>query len=260
VRPQVSLTGVDKPREAATGTGVDTPLHSAIAAALSGPYARVLLLTLPDGRKVWLKRAERLTGRMRLQKGSGMKGFAREWAGLHLLGGLGLPVAPVLSEGPDWFASPDLGQTLRHLMWNTAGDHTAIFAAAGAALAKLHLASYRHGRPAIRDFCWDGQAVHFIDLERFSDIKSDPRGLAIDLMIFVHSLIADGLNAPADLAEPLQKAAFDAYRALAPGIWAQARVTADWLRWLGPVARLRPGSREWQAIAPTLTVFRARDL
>jgi tRNA A-37 threonylcarbamoyl transferase component Bud32 len=145
-------------------------------------------------------------------------------------------------------------------MWEPKGDQTAVFAAAGAALARLHLASYRHGRPAIRDFCWDGKAVHFIDLERFSDIKSDPRGLALDLMIFAHSLISDGLNAPAGTAEPLRKAAFAAYRTLAPGIWAQARVTAGWLRWLGPVARLKPDNREWQAIAPTLALFRARDL
>ncbi|MGO4907715.1 serine/threonine protein phosphatase [Pseudorhodobacter sp. W20_MBD10_FR17] len=237
-------------------TGVDTPLYAAVAAALAGPYARVMPLTLPDGRKVWLKRAERLTGRMRLQKGSGMKGFAREWGGLHLLGGLGLPVAPILAEGPDWFVSPDLGQTLRRLMWEPSVGNTAIFAAAGTALAKLHLASYRHGRPAIRDLCWDGRAVHFIDLERFSDVKSDPRGLAIDLMIFAHSLIADGLKAPAGTAQPLQNAAFTAYRALAPGIWAQAGVTAGWLRWLGPVSRLKPDTREWQAIGPTLALFR----
>jgi hypothetical protein len=213
-------------------------------------------LDLPDGRRVWLKRAERLTGRMRLQKGSGTKGFAREWAGLHLLGGLGLPVAPILAEGPDWFVTPDVGPTLRYLMWHPEGDHSAVFAAAGAALARLHLASYRHGRPAIRDLCWDGQAVRFIDLERFSDVKSDPRGLAIDLMIFVHSLVADGLNTPAGVAAPLQDAAITAYRALAPGIWAQAQVTASWLRWLPAVARLMPDAREWRAIGPTLALFR----
>jgi hypothetical protein len=162
----------------------------------------------------------------------------------------------VLAEGPDWFVTPDVGQTLRDLMWHETGDNTAVFTAAGTALAKLHLASYRHGRPAIRDFCWDGKAVHFIDLERFSAVKSDPRGLAMDLIIFAHSLIADGLNAPTGTAKPLQEAAFDAYRALAPGIWAQARVTAGWLRWLALVARLKPDSREWQAVAPTLALFR----
>jgi hypothetical protein len=243
------LTGVDTPP-------VDLAVEAAVATALAGPYARVMPLALPDGRRVWLKRAERLTGRMRLQKGSGMKGFAREWAGLHLLGRLGHAVAPVLAEGPDWFVTPDLGPTLRHLMWHPSGDGTPIFAAAGTALARLHLASYRHGRPAIRDICWDGQSVHFIDLERFSDVKSDPRGLAIDLMIFVHSLLADGLNAPAGTAQTLQNAAFAAYRAQAPGIWAQAGVTAGWLRWLPLVARLKPHSREWQSMAPTLALFR----
>lgn len=237
-------------------TGIDPILDAAIHAALDGPYRRIVALDLPDGRKVWLKRAERLSGRMRLQKGSGIKGFAREWAGLHLLGNLGLPAAPVLAEGPDWFVTPDLGPTLRDLMWQGAPGLAPVFTAAGTALAQLHLQSYRHGRPAIRDFCWDGKAVHFIDLERFSTVKSDPRGLALDLLIFAHSLMADGLHeGHKDAAPALQSAALDAYRALAPGIWAQARTTARWLRWLPPLARLKPASRDWQAIGPTLAVF-----
>ncbi|RUS58659.1 serine/threonine protein phosphatase [Pseudorhodobacter sp. E13] len=238
-------------------TGDKAALEAAIQAALAGPYHRIQALPLPDGRKVWLKRAERLTGRMRLQKGSGAKGFAREWEGLRLLGEVGLPAAPILAAGPDWFVTPDLGPTLRSLLWDgDAGrDLAPIFAAAGGALARLHLASYRHGRPAIRDLCWDGHAVHFIDLERFSPVKSDPRGLALDLMVFVHSLMADGLQVPADRAEQVQEAAIAAYRGLAPGIWAQARVTAGWLRWLPPLARLS-GSREWRALAPTLARFR----
>ncbi len=238
-------------------TGVDGPLDAAIRAALAGPYHRVLALDLPDGRKVWLKQAERLSGRMRLQKGDAVKGFEREWAGLHLLGQLGLPAAPVLAEGPNWFVTPDLGPTLRSLMWDHDGkaDLVPVFAAAGTALARLHLASYRHGRPAIRDICWNGSTIHFIDLERFSLVKADPRGLALDLMVFVHSLMADGLNVPADKAAPMQDAAISAYRALAPGIWAQARVTAGWLRWLPPLARLKK-ARDWQALGPTLALFR----
>lgn len=241
-------------------TGIDTSLDAAITTALAGPYHRVQALVLPDGRKVWLKQTERLSGRMRLQKGSGSSAFAREQAGLHALGALGLPAAPILAQGPDWFVTPDLGPTLRQLMWanpdGPASPLIPIFTAAGAALAQLHLASYRHGRPAIRDFCWDGTAVHFIDLERFSSVKSDPRGLAIDLMIFVHSLMADGENTP-KTAHVLQEAAISAYRTRAPGIWAQARVTASWLRWLPTVARLRASSRDWRAMAPTLARLRS---
>lgn len=239
-------------------TGIDAPLQAAVQAALAGPHRRITGIDLPDGRKVWLKRAERLSGRMRLQKGHGAKGFAREQAGLQVLGGLGLPVPPVLAQGPDWFVTPDLGPTLRHLMWTDPDipKLTPIFAAAGTALAQLHLHSFRHGRPAIRDICWNGTAVHFIDLERFSSVKSDPRGLALDLMIFVHSLMGDGLRTP-QTAPALQEAAIAAYRALAPGIWAQARVTAGWLGWLPPLARLAKGSRDWQALAPTLARLRS---
>lgn len=250
MRLQVSLTG--------TEIGTDAPLQAAIDAALAGPYQRVVGLDVQDGRKVWLKRAEQLSGRMRLQKGNGANGFAREQDGLQVLGRIGLPVPPVLAMGDGWFVTPDMGPTLRHLLWTDA-DTTKlipIFAKAGTALAQLHLHSYRHGRPAIRDLCWDGKAVHFIDLERFSNVKSDPRGLALDLMIFVHSLMGDGLDAP-HTAPVLQGAAIAAYRALAPGIWAQARVTAGWLGWLPPLARLVNGSRDWQALAPTLARFRS---
>ena len=235
-------------------TGIDPVLDGAIKAALAGPYHRIQALDLPDGRKIWLKRAERLSGRMRLQKGDGAKGFARERDGLHLLGGLGLPAAPILAEGPDWFVTPDLGPTLRHMMWHREGDLVPVFAAAGAALARLHLQFYRHGRPAIRDFCWNGAEIHFIDLERFSPVKSDPRGLALDLLIFAHSLVGDGFDAPNPL--PLQGAALTAYRNLAPGFWAQAATTASWLRWLPPLARIKARSREWRAIGPTLALFR----
>ncbi len=238
--------------------GIDAPLQAAIDAALAGPYCRVTGIDLQDGRKVWLKRAEQLSGRMRLQKGNGARAFARERDGLLLLDDLGLPVPPVLAMGDDWFITPDLGPTLRHLLWTTTDTATLtpIFTAAGTALANLHLHSYRHGRPAIRDICWDGNAVHFIDLERFSTVKSDPRGLALDLMVFVHSLMGDGLRAP-QTAPALQEAAITAYRALAPGIWAQARVTAGWLGWLPPLARLAKGSRDWAALAPTLARFRS---
>ncbi len=231
-------------------------LGAAVDAALTGPYHRIMALNLADGRKVWLKRAERLTGRMRLQKGDGAKGFARERDGLHILGQAGLPAAPILAEGPDWFVTPDLGPTLRHLMWDHSGDIVPVFAAAGTALARLHLQSYRHGRPAIRDFCWNGADIHFIDLERFSPVKSDPRGLALDLLMFAHSLVADGFRVPDPV--PLHNAALTAYRDLAPGIWAQAQTTAAWLRWLTPITRLKSGSRDFRAFGPTLGLF-SRD-
>jgi hypothetical protein len=232
------------------------PLLPSIEAALHEPYHRVRALDLSDGRRIWLKRAEVLTGRMRWQKGNAAAAFEREREGLRLLAGLGLPAAPILAEGSDWFATPDLGPTLRNLMWQPEGNTMAAFQAAGEGLARLHTACYRHGRPAIRDICWNGTAVHFIDLERFSPVKSDPRGLALDVLIFVHSLVADGFDAPEGTAPPLQSAAIDAYRSIAPGFWAQACHTSRWLRWLAPIGRLNARSREWRAIGPTLALFR----
>lgn len=211
---------------------------------------------MPDGSKVWMKREERISGLMRLQKGNPSKAFAQEREGLHLLARLGLAAAPILAEGPDWFVTPDLGPTLRDMLRNPRPDSATAFAAGGTALARLHLASYRHGRPAIRDLCWDGSAVHFIDLERFSCVKSDPRGLALDLIVFAHSIISDGYKAPANTVPSLQDAALNAYRGLAPGIWAQACKTARWLAWVPFLTRLVPSSNEWRAAKPTLDLFR----
>ncbi len=154
---------------------------------------RVRMLETPAGR-LWLKRVEHLSLRWRLQKGSGRRSFEKDREGLHVLGDAGLPVAPILAEGPDYFVTPDLGVTLRALMSDTGSsdDRNAAFRAAGQALASLHAQGFSHGRPAVRDLCWDGTSVRFIDMEKFSPRHHSPRHFAADMLIFVHSVFAAG--------------------------------------------------------------------
>jgi tRNA A-37 threonylcarbamoyl transferase component Bud32 len=227
--------------------------------ALSDKAQRVRPLILSAGQKVWLKQVENLSLRLKLQKGSAAAAFLRERNGLHIMGRLGLPVAPILAEGEDWFMTPDLGLTLRRLMWHPTDDNTAAFKAGALALAKLHLAGHRHGRPAIRDICWDGNAARFIDLERFKPGKASLNARAVDLIIFVHSLYADALNPGSASARANRDTALATYRRAAPDIWARAAQIASWLRWLAPLARLAGSGREMRAIAPTLAVLRARQ-
>ena len=229
---------------------LDLSLTRAIADALAEAPVRVRMLETPAGR-MWLKRVEHLSLRWRLQKGSGRRSFEKDREGLHVLGDAGLPVAPILAEGPDYFVTPDLGVTLRALMSDTGAsdDRRAAFGAAGRALAALHVQGFSHGRPAVRDLCWDGAAVRFIDMEKFSARHHSPRHFAADMLVFVHSVFAAG-GSEADLEDALT-----AYRS-ADGPWQASIALARRLRWIGPLTRgllrLKPNSRELTAVEPTL--------
>jgi tRNA A-37 threonylcarbamoyl transferase component Bud32 len=224
----------------------------AIAQALAEAPSRVRVLETEAGR-LWLKRVEHLSLRWRLQKGSGRRSFEKDREGLHVLGDAGLPVAPILAEGPDFFVTPDLGVTLRAMMRDGAEpeERAAAFAGAGRALAALHSKGYSHGRPAVRDLCWNGSEVRFIDMEKFSASHRSARYLAQDMLVFVHSVLAAGGQA-ADL-DP----AISAYRADAgEDRWGRVVALARRWRWLAAPARalgwLRPGSRELAAVSAAL--------
>ncbi|MDR7123371.1 phosphotransferase [Pseudotabrizicola sp. 4114] len=239
------------------------PKHvaSALQAALRQPSQRIRALALPDGGRVWLKRVEQATGRMRLQKGNGLSAFVAEREALRLLHAKGVPVPEVIAEGPDYLLLPDLGPTLSALIrdhTHPMPDRIAAFAAAGAALAGLHRAGYAHGRPALRDFCWQSGQLRMIDLERFRSYKRSPVVRAMDVVIFTHSWFA---NDRGILPGPELYAAIDTYRAAAPaGVW---RWVARLTRLLAPldglaraVIRFSKPSRDVQAIPPALAWLR----
>ncbi len=236
-----------------------TDLESYVAAALAGPPRRVQALDLPDGRRFWLKRVERLTGRMRLQKGDPGRAFEAEREGLRVLAEAGLPVAEVALEGPDWMAMPDAGPTLTAVVADAArreAEKLAAFTQAGRALGLLHWAGMVHGRPAVRDICWDGREARFIDLERFRRGRHRAFWQAADVVMFTQTAFTqwpeDGRWLDAALA---------AYAVNAPeGSMARVARLARWLApagWLARgLAKLRPGSDELHAVALTLRRLR----
>ncbi|MDK3018465.1 BUD32 family EKC/KEOPS complex subunit [Pseudodonghicola flavimaris] len=214
-----------------------------------------------DGRRAWLKRPEQLSGRMRLQKGDPVAAFDRERQAYRALQGKGLPIPEILDEGPDYVVTLDAGPTLTQLKTLTA-DRPEVFDAAmidaARALGRFHRAGYSHGRPALKDICWQDGKVVFIDLERS---PAEPAGLdacARDVMVFFFSAISETGG-----AGPAVIAAREAYRAEAPnGVWPRACARSRALRLRGLQMMLSPflvflrNKREFRAISPFFAFFR----
>jgi tRNA A-37 threonylcarbamoyl transferase component Bud32 len=233
----------------------DPALEDALTRALAAPPRRVRRVELPDGRRFWLKRVERLSGRLRLQKGDPAKAFAAEREGLRALAAAGLPVAGVAAEGPDWVLMPDAGPVLPEVVRDpgrSEAEKLRAFEAAGRVLGRLHWAGMAHGRPAVRDVCWDGAEARFIDLERFRRTGRAGFWQAADVVMFAQTAFTLWPEEPRWL-----DAALGAYAVSAPeGAVAAVRRQVRWLApvgWLAAgLARVRPASRELRAVGLTL--------
>ncbi len=237
----------------------DPLLDFELTVALADPPQRVRRLDLPDGRRFWLKRVERLTGVMRVQKGDPVRAFDAERAGLRVLAEAGLPVAGVVLEGSDWLLMPDAGPVLTEVVQDTqrsVAEKLAAFAKAGRALGLLHWAGLVHGRPAVRDICWDGTEARFIDLERFRRGARGSLRQALDVVMFTQTACTQW---PED--GRWLEAALAAYAVNAPeGAMDRVRRLAFWMAPLGWLARglsrMRPKSREVRAVGVTLKRLR----
>lgn len=237
----------------------DPELETALGAALAEPTRRVRRIELRDGRRFWLKRVERLSGRLRLQKGDPARAFAAEREGLRALGAAGVPVAELVAEGPDWVLMPDAGPVLPEVVADPgrdAAEKQRAMVEAGRALGRLHWAGMAHGRPAVRDMCWDGDVARFIDLERFRRAGRAGFWQAADVVMFAQTACTAW---PED--GHWLDAALGAYAKSAPeGAMASVRRLARWLApvgWLaGGFAVLRPGSRELRAVGLMLARLR----
>ena len=253
------------------------PLAPAMIARLADlasadPVGRIRRITL-EGAVYWVKRPERRSLRWRLQKGDPQRRFARERAAMHGMHALGVPVPPIVAEGPDFLVLPDCGPTLAQILRDgSADDAQQAMVAAGAALAALHARGLAHGRPALRDLCWDGRTLRFLDFERSSPPPVSKRAQAHDLLVFLHSAVAQSLR-PGDAGmPPAQQAAVDAaaasYRAAdTRQVWQAAIGICAWLRRVEPLTRplqrreARRGPeksyREFQAVPHVLAMFPA---
>ncbi len=211
------------------------------------------------GQFYWVKREERLTLRMRIQKGDAHRAFEAERRAMHRLAEMEAPVPEIVAEGPDYFVTPDSGPSLTGLLRDRAlspADRTPAFEAAAAGLASFHARGLSHGRPSIKDICWDGVQARFLDLERFSPRRNTHAGHVQDLVILLFSAFAE-TGAPTQETEALTRA----YRAADPGgIWEGAARFCRRMRWTDavtwPIQRFLR-KREFKAIPLTLAAFGA---
>jgi len=211
-----------------------------------------------QGRFVWVKRRETLSPLRRLQKGDPAAAFEAERRALYQWRDLRAPAPEILAEGPDFIALADSGTPLSTLLHQAHADRLTAFAAAGQALADLHTRHISHGRPSLRDICWDGGRITFLDLERYSVARNTPRGHAMDLVMFVFNGLAVGRGMTPEL-----QTAIDAYRGHdVGGIWQRARAWCRgkrWIDWATKPIQLRGEGKslEFKAIPLTLDVFSA---
>jgi len=238
----------------------NTPgLQDQISAALGSNPARVFQLD-SGGKTYWVKRPETRNLFSRLQKGSAAKTFEAERFALHYLGARGAPVSPVVAEGEDFLVTEHQGTPIVRLLERadlSSSDKARIFSEAARALARLHARSLSHGRPNLKDICWDGERISFIDFERFALTRNAPKGHAQDIILFL-------LSAYSMTGEttPEIDAAVAAYRKLAPApIWQLAEKWCRrhrWIYWISrPFSRLRPNSAELRALPLTFRTFGA---
>ncbi|WP_424939243.1 lipopolysaccharide kinase InaA family protein [Aliiroseovarius sp. S253] len=239
----------------------DPALQAQLDQFLSDQGARIARLE-HKGRCYWAKKGETLSLRWRIQKGDPMEAFRADVAGHHALADAGVPVPEIVAEGEDFIVTEDSGPTLSTLLVEQKADQETrlqAFHAAGVELAGMHSKGLSHGRPAIKDMCWDGQTISFLDFERFSPSRNTARGHMHDLIIFIHSIYG---FVPKDIPEA--EAAAEGYRSNdTTGTWDRAATWCRKMRWLDPVTKPlqwgnRVGAMEFKAIPLTLKTFGVR--
>lgn len=228
----------------------------ATIAAAPGRIARVE----DRGQTYWIKRVDRPNLINRLQKGPPMAAFDADLAAMKAVAEKGVPVPQIVAEGPGIFVTRDSGPTLERMLRDQSGsraERVLALSEAGAALARLHAMGISHGRPMLRDICWQEGRITFLDFENYRPHRNQPRHFRLDLIIFVFSCYA---QQPVELPEiQAAKAAYRANDTL--GIWDMAARWLARLGWMDKVTRplqrrLDPHAREFKSIPVTLRAFR----
>jgi len=208
-----------------------------------------------DGKKYFVKRLEQhRTWRARLMKGDPARAMAREIALLKAFSHRGAPVPQIVAQDDTCFIMNDCGPPINHPAVANAAPEV-IWRAVGTALAKLHALGLVHGRPAMRDMCWDGQKITFLDLEAGAKVKASTQDMTRDVIVLVHSILREGTQHPQ--AAALFQAAYQESDTL--GVWDACLIRARrlwWVEWvIAPVVLWHRWNRvarsEFAAVRPT---------
>lgn len=143
-----------------------------------------------EGKRYWVKfREERKTFRHRILKGNALAALAREKDLLSAFAKRDVPVPRIVAHSSECVILTDHGPDLTEVLKETSRAD-AILRRVGETLAEMHAAGVAHGRPCIRDICWDNNTVTFLDLEAGARLDAGPRRQARDLLLLVHSLFS----------------------------------------------------------------------
>ncbi|WP_299494971.1 serine/threonine protein phosphatase [uncultured Shewanella sp.] len=144
-----------------------------------------------QGKRYWLKQAERHSGFMRLLKPNPLEAIKTEVLTLKNMAAKLAPVPKLVLAEKDFFVVEDVGSTVKQWLTEEAVTKPCmhqILNDSAKALADLHTMSLAHGRPALRDISWQNGHVTFIDFEASQYKKDLDYQQVRDLLVFIHSL------------------------------------------------------------------------
>lgn len=105
-----------------------------------------------------------------------------------------LPIAPTIALMEEtYFVMESCGQPLQRLASQNPELATKAFTKAGLALGNLHSFGLHHGRPALRDICYDAETdkVTLLDWENEMTFFSVDKRV-LDLFLFIHGYMREG--------------------------------------------------------------------
>lgn len=195
-----------------------------------------------EGKPYYVKMPEQHASlRWRVQKGDPKAAFSREVELLHGFAAKGASVPQIAAEEDGCIVLADHGTPLQSLVYQGHVD-TPMMQRTGKALAELHALGLAHGRPSLRDICWDGCDLTFLDLEAGAKLQAKPHDQARDLFLLLHSVfLTDG--AASALAAPV----LDGYRTHGhDAVWQATQARARGLWWLEVLTRPGAWLHRWR--------------
>ncbi len=232
------------------------------------PEMRIVRLSV-QGKIYWMKQVEQHGSlRKRLRKGDAADALRREADNLSNLAANGIPVPEVMDAGDGYLVLEDSGLTINDLYlsedYDTRRDQN-IYHAVGRALARLHSQGMALKRGHPRDYCWDGEAVRFIDLEtKLSPLDPKTNGRS-NIYNFVFFTLRIGYKVNRD-AYPEAKAFLEGYYGAQSGEATRTLAAANrWarLQWFWAACNFSVGllgapNRFAKAKATALTIMMLR--
>jgi len=246
---------------------INTPPDTEFSRALlsrahANDNARLLRFEM-DGKWYFAKKPEtHETLWLKFFKGNAEQALHRESALLKEFHARGAAVPEILAQDDRCIVMADHGSlVIKAIKKGAPAKH--LMQLVGQELAALHRLGLAHGRPVMRDICWDGHRLTFLDLEAGAKLQATQYDMARDVLLLLHSISVWKQQLP-DAGEVF----LDAYFANAEsGIWSETCALTRkiwWMEWLAAPVVLWHRSRntvksEFAAIREARRSIRSRQ-